>query len=190
MLEMVRLGASPQPHYKPEVEAQSLGSRLLQFPYLLTATAMVAVVVVAMISNLTTMQVVDDSVDAHVEIVEFLHVQPSNVPLGGPALFEQIDPGYAGIIGGDIRNIKLALVDAERHLLGVASMEEGGIFRFDHLPDGSYRALALPPDYEIHFSGIEIGSLVVTQGRAQLVLSRGLENFWEGAEIQIWLMSG
>jgi len=148
---------------------------------------MVAVAVVALISNIQTMTVVSDH--PHVEILEHFELPATSTPLAGPALFEKIAPGRADIIGGDIRAIKLAVVDTKGHLLGMAKMEDDGVFWFDLLPDAAYRAMALlPADEDASFSGIEIGSLVVAHGRASLVLSEGLENFWEGVEIRVCLV--
>jgi len=170
-------------------ETQPKKHRALQYPYLLTATAMVAVVVVGLLSNLQDIRWIGSS-DTHVEVVKHIEIPQTNVPLVGSALLQKIAPGHAALIGGDVRNIELAIVEAcSRHLLGVSTMGADGFFRFDPLPDAVYAAVALLPEHEdAPFSGIEIGSLVVTNGRASLMLSEGLENFWEGVEIQICLM--
>ncbi|MCL2857706.1 MAG: hypothetical protein FWE19_08335 [Oscillospiraceae bacterium] len=168
-------------------EAEQPKRKTLQYPYLLTATAMVAVVVVGLLSNLEAIRMVDSS-NIHVEVVR--HFELPAVALPGPVLFEKVAPDYAYRIGGNVRRIELAVVEiSSRHLLGVSAMGSDGVFRFDPLSDGNYRAVAMLPEHEdATFGGIEIGSLVVTGGRASLVLSEGLENFWEGVEIQICLL--
>ena len=160
-----------------------------QYPYLLAATAMVAVVVVSVASNVLSMRQAEEE-GTYVEVLKHFELPPTGVSLGGPALFEKMAPGYAYLIGSDVRNIKLGIVDAQsRHLLGSAAMNYDGVFRFDPLSDGSFRAVALLPTYyDATFSGIEIGNIVVTNGVADLMLKRGLENFWEGVDIQICLM--
>ena len=182
-LLIVRQGGTRGQRQRPQKK------RISQYPYLLAATAMVAVVVVSMASNLqTTRQAGEDGI--YVEILKHFELPPTAVSLAGPELFEKIAPNYAALIGGDIRNIRLAIVDAHnRYLLGAAAMDNDGVFRFDPLTDGSYRAVALLPErYGALFSGIEIGSIVVTDGIANKILNRGLENFWEGVDVQICLM--
>ena len=163
--------------------------RVLQYPYLLAATAMVAVVVVSVLSNVMSMRQVGIG-DTYVEIIKHFELPPEGVSLAGPELFEKIAPGYMDLIGGDVRNIRLAVVDAQnRSLLGETTKGDDGVFRFDPLPDGNHRAVALlPARYDAPFSGIEIGSIVVADGSASKILNRGLENFWEGVDIQICLM--
>ena len=179
VLAMVKLGGLTQARARPEKR------RVLQFPYLLTATAMVAVVTVAVVTNVVNMRIHESSDHAHVGIVEHIAIPHTSYPLTGPAIIERIDSGFRG----DMREIRLAIADMQGHLLGVAAKEEGGIFRFDLLPDGDHKAMALLPYYLVgeDFRGIKIGSLNVTNGSAQLLLSEGLENFWEGADIQVWL---
>jgi len=185
VLDMVRRSAYDVPQ-RPEAyePPETPKSRSLQYPYLLTATAMVAVVVVALFSNLQGMRhdYYEGEEDAKVEVVEFLEIPTTSIPLSGTEIIRQVLPGFVG----DLSDVELGVANAQGHLLGLAGME-GGAFRFDHLPDGNFRALALLPGTHARIGGIEIGSLIVTNGTARLVLSEGLENFWEGADIQIWI---
>ena len=158
----------------------------MRLPYLIAATAMVAVLVVALAARVDTIRQAV-SLGTIVETLE--HVEISQ-QMGGTELLEQIAPGYSAFIGGNIRNIELGIADRQDSwLLGRSSMGEDNTFRFGSLPDGRYRALALLPyGVESSFEGVEIGSIVVADGWARIVLSEGLENFWEGVEIQICLM--
>ena len=157
-------------------------------PYLVAATTMVAVLVVALVSRVDTVRQFLGNVTI-VETIQYVEVLQTGGPLGGTALLEQIVPGFSYVIGGDIRNVELAIADRQDgRLLGRAGMGDDNTYRFGAVPDGHYRALVLPPTGEETFQGVEIGSVVVVDGRAQLVLSEGLENFWEGVEIQICLM--
>ena len=156
----------------------------LRAPFLVAATAMVAVFIVTIAANYETMRQVM-GVGTIVETLE--HVQIERY-IGGVELIEQIVPGYSALIGGDIRNVELGIADRqESQLLGRSCMCDENTFRFDPLPDGQYRALALLPEGGEAFQGVEIGMIVVADGLAQLVLSEGLENFWEGVDIQICL---
>ena len=156
----------------------------LNAPYLLAATTMVAVLIIALATHLGTMRyIVGDRT-----VVETLgHVEVSAT--GGIALFEQVLPDYAFLLRGDIRNVELGIAEHQDGLLlGRSSMGNGNTYRFEPLPDGSYRALAMLPSGAEDVPGVEIGRILVTDGQAQLILSEGLENFWEGVEIRICLM--
>ena len=154
------------------------------FPYLLCATAMVAVMVVALIAHIDTIRLVVDT-GTVVETLEYVEVSVTD---GGVALFEQTVPDYAFLLRGDIRNVELAIAGRyDSRLLGRSGMGDDNTYRFDPLPDGSYRALAMLPTTAEHVQGIEIGRIFVADGQAQLMLSEGLENFWEGVEIRICL---
>jgi len=187
VLERIRRGDFDNPQTKPK-------EKTIQLPYLLMATAMVAVVVVALVAHISSLRQVAIS-EAFVETIDYAEIPSTNIPLAGAALLEQlapqIAPGHESALGGNVRNIELAIADrVDGRLYGVATMGDNDVFWFDVLPDGSYRAVAMLPTTETQsFHGIEIGTIVVADGKAQLVLSEGLENFWEGVDIQICLGS-
>ena len=159
-------------------------------PYLLAATAMVAVMVVALVASISAIRLFGS--ERFVETVEYVQIPQTSVPLSGPQLIAKVAPEYAALVGGDMRNVELAIVEPQDGKLhGTSAMGEDRVFRFDSpLADGTYRAVAMLParDENVRGSGIEIGSVVVAGGSAHLELSVGLENFWEGVEIQICLM--
>ena len=162
-----------------------------QWPYLVAATAMVVVVTVALATHVGEMGEVNlPGRNAIAETIKYISIPQTVTPLTGIELFEKAAPGYADRLEGDMRNIQLAVADTYDggRLFGVAMMCEGNIFRFDPLPDRSYRLLALLPVDDVSFRGMEIGSLTVRGGNPYLTLNDGLENFWEGVEMRICLM--
>ena len=158
-------------------------SRALSPPYMLAAATMVAVLVVSLVAHIGTLRhVIGGTV---VETIEYVEVSPT----GGVALFEHVLPDYAYLLRGNIRNVELGIAEhRDGLLLGRSSMGNGNTYRFEPLPDGSYRALAMLPTDAEDVPGIDIGRIIVVNGQAELVLSEGLGNFWEGVEIYICLM--
>ena len=154
-------------------------------PYILVAASMVAVLIISLFAHIDTVRQFVGT-GAIVETLEHVEISAS---IGGVALFEQAIPDYAFLLRGDIRNAELAIADRhDSRLLGRAGLGDGNTYRFEPLPDGSYRALAMLPIDAEHVQGIEIGRILVANGQAQLILSEGLENFWEGVEIHICLV--
>ena len=153
-------------------------------PYILASAAMVAVLIISLVAHIDTVR----RFVAIPTIVETLEHAEITASIGGVALFEQVLPDYAFLLRGDIRNVELAIAEhQDSQLLGRSGMGDGNTYRFGPLPDGSYRALAMLPTDAEYVQGVEIGRIVVAGGQAQLVLSEGLENFWEGVEIYICL---